>query len=74
VDRGVLLRDIAQSLDIDAEKVIKTDEQLQQEQQQLLQQAQSQPGGGDPSLTDSANIPGGVEPIGLPLGAIKGSS
>ena len=74
VDRGVLLRDIAQSLDIDAEKVIKTDEQLQQEQQQLLQQAQSQSGGGDPSLTDSANIPGGVEPIGLPLGAIKGSS
>lgn len=74
VDRGVLLRDIAQSLDIDAEKVIKTDEELQEEQQRLLQQAISESGGGSPSVGDSTNIPGGVEPLQLPLGNIKGSS
>ena len=74
VDRGVLLRDIAQSLDIDAEKVIKSDDELQEEQKQLLQQALAESGGGSPSVGDSTNIPGGVEPLQLPLGNIKGSS
>jgi len=74
VDRGVLLRDIAQSLDIDAEKVIKSDDELQEEQQRLLQQAISESGGGSPAVGDSTNIPGGVEPLQLPLGNIKGSS
>jgi len=74
VDRGVLLRDIAQSLDIDAEKVIKSDDELQEEQKQLLQQALAESGGSSPSVGDSTNIPGGVEPLQLPLGNIKGSS
>ena len=74
VDRGVLLRDIAQSLDIDAEKVIKTDEELQEEQQRLLQQAQSESGVGGAPVGQSTNIPGGVEPLPLPLGNVQGSS
>ena len=74
VDRGVLLRDIAQSLDIDAEKVIKTDDELQEEQQRLLQQAIAESGDGGAPVGQSTNIPGGVEPLPLPLGAVKGSS
>ena len=40
VDRGKLLRDIAQSMDIDPSDVIKSEEQLIAEQQALLQQQQ----------------------------------
>ena len=38
VDRAKLLRDIAASMEIDAEKVIKTEEQIRAEQEALLQQ------------------------------------
>lgn len=38
VDRAKLLRDIAASMEIDAEKVIKTEEQIRAEQESLLQQ------------------------------------
>jgi cytidylate kinase len=40
VDRGKLLRDIAQSMDIDPEEIIKSQEQLIAEQQAALQQQQ----------------------------------
>ena len=41
VDRGKLLRDIAQSMDIDPAEVIKSEEQLIAEQQAALQQQQA---------------------------------
>lgn len=66
VDRAKLLRDIAASMEIDAEKVIKTEDQIRAEQQALLQQQNmlaqaSQSGQG--AVDDR-----GMAPSGQPMG------
>jgi N-acetylglucosamine kinase-like BadF-type ATPase len=60
VKRTQLLRDIAQSMDIDPDEIIKTEEQLaleQQQQQQLLQaQMQQAAVAGDPAAQGNAGM------------------
>ena len=66
VDRAKLLRDIAASMEIDAEKVIKTEEQIRGEQQALLQQQSmlAQTGQSDQGAVND----GGMAPSGQPMG------
>jgi len=60
VKRTQLLRDIAQSMDIDPDEIIKTEEQvaLEQQQQQQLLQAQMQQAAiaGDPAAQGNAGM------------------
>ena len=59
IDRHELIKEVAKSMDIDPENIIKSEEQLQLEQQQIaMQQAQmqQQSGGGDPQ----AQFPAGM--------------
>ena len=66
VDRAKLLRDIAASMEIDAEKVIKTEEQIRAEQEALLQQ-QSMLAQASQSDQGAVND-GGMAPSGQSLG------
>ena len=66
VDRAKLLRDIAASMEIDAEKVIKTEDQIRAEQQALLQQ-QSMLAQASQSDQGAVND-GGMAPSGPPSG------
>ena len=67
VDRTRLLRDIAQTLDIDPEEVIKSDERIQQE---LAIQNQAVGGAipGDPSVAQSAGVVPDIGAPGVPIG------
>ena len=65
VDRAKLLRDIAQSMDIDPADVIKSQEQLIAEQQAALQQQQALVAAG--AGGEGAGIDGGMAP---PDGAV----
>ena len=59
VDRHRLLREIAQSMDIDPDEVVKSEEQLAREQQELaMQQAQMQQfaGAGNPAIGGPAGM------------------
>jgi hypothetical protein len=67
VDRTRLLRDIAQTLDIDPDEVIKSDERIQAEiaiQNQTIAGA----GAGDPSVAQSAGVVPPIGPAGVPIG------
>jgi len=67
VDRTRLLRDIAQTLDIDPDEVIKSDERIQAEiaiQNQTIAGA----GAGDPSVAQSAGVVPSIGPAGVPIG------
>ena len=54
VDRGQLLKDIAKSMDIDPDEILKSTEQLQAEQQALQNQAIAGASQGGPMAENSA--------------------
>jgi len=63
VDRPRLLRDIAQSMDIDPDEIIKSAERLQAEQQALQNQALAAAGAGGPMAPPSGPMAAGDQPI-----------
>ena len=63
VDRQRLLRDIAQSMDIDPDEIIKSEERLQAEQQALQNQALAAAGAGGPMAPPSGPMAAGDQPI-----------
>lgn len=67
VDRTKLLRDIAQTLDIDPNEIIKSDQRIQQELA-IQNQALAGAGAGDPSIAQSAGVVPDIGPAGVPIG------
>jgi hypothetical protein len=67
VDRTRLLRDIAQTLDIDPDEVIKSEERIQQEIA-VQNQALAGAGPGDPSAPQQPGMVPDVGPPGVPIG------
>ncbi len=63
VDRTQLLRDIAQSMDIDPDEIIKSEEVIQAEQQALQNQMLAEAGAGNPMAQPPGPIPGGAPPV-----------
>ena len=63
VDRPRLLRDIAQSMDIDPDEIIKSEERIQAEQQALQNQALAAAGAGGPMAPPSGPMAAGDQPI-----------
>ena len=63
VDRNQLLRDIAQSLDIDPDEVIKSEERLQAEQQAIQAQAVAGASQGGPMVEEPGSMELGLGPV-----------
>ena len=63
VDRTQLLRDIAHSMDIDPDEIIKSEERIQAEQQALQNQALAAAGAGGPMAQPSGPMASGQPPI-----------
>ena len=63
VDRPRLLRDIAHSMDIDPDEIIKSEERLQAEQQALQNQALAAAGAGGPMAPPPGPMAAGDQPI-----------
>lgn len=63
VDRTQLLRDIANSMDIDPDEIIKSEERIQAEQQALQNQALAAAGAGGPMAQPSGPMAAGQPPI-----------
>jgi len=67
VDRPSLLRDIAQTLDIDPDEIIKSEERLQAEQALQNQMLAGAGTGGDGTPPQSGMVPN-IGPAGVPIG------
>ena len=67
VDRPSLLRDIAQTLDIDPDEIIKSEERLQAEQALQNQMLAGAGTGGDGTSPQSGMVPN-IGPAGVPIG------
>lgn len=63
VDRTQLLRDIAHSMDIDPDEIIKSEERIQAEQQALQNQALAAAGAGGPMAQPPGPMAAGQPPI-----------
>lgn len=63
VDRNQLLRDIAQSLDIDPDEVIKSEERLKAEQQAIQAQAVAGASQGGPMVEEPGSMELGLGPV-----------
>lgn len=63
VDRTQLLRDIAHSMDIDPNEIIKSEERIQAEQQALQNQALAAAGAGGPMAEPPGSMAAGQQPI-----------
>ena len=63
VDRTKLLRDIAQSMEIDPDEIIKSEEVIQAEQAALQNQMLAQSGASDPMAQSPGPMGGGAPPV-----------
>tara|TARA_A100001037_G_scaffold65360_1_gene57493 strand:+ start:3077 stop:5038 length:1962 start_codon:yes stop_codon:yes gene_type:complete len=63
VDRTQLLRDIAQSMEIDPSEIIKSEEVIQAEQAAIQNQMLAGAGAGNPMAESPGSIPGGAPPV-----------
>ena len=63
VDRTKLLRDIAQSMEIDPDEIIKSEEVIQAEQAAIQNQMLAGAGAGNPMAESPGSIPGGAPPV-----------